>query len=190
MSKDNKTEEMEDEVLNHADSPEINQEPQSVSEDRMEGGEEISMEEKLQEDLEKEKDRFLRLFAEFENYKRRTSKERMELFKTAGQEVILSLLPVLDDFDRALKELSKSEDEGMFKGVELISNKLKETLKGKGLQDVEVKAGDGFDAEIHDAITQIPAPNKKLQGKIIDVIQKGYSLGDKIIRHPKVVVGN
>src|SRR5690606_35936919 len=143
--------------------PEINQEPQSVSEDRRGGGEEISMEEKLQEDLEKEKDRFLRLFAEFENYKRRTSKERMELFKTAGQEVILSLLPVLDDFDRALKELSKSEDEGMFKGVELISNKLKETLKGKGLQDVEVKPGDGFDAEIHDAITQIPAPNKKLK---------------------------
>lgn len=190
MSKENKTEEMEDEVLNNTDPQEIDQESQSVAEEQIEGEEEMSMEEKLQEDLEKEKDRFLRLFAEFENYKRRTSKERMDLFKTAGQEVILSLLPILDDFDRALKELSKSEDESMFKGVELISNKLKETLKGKGLQDVEVKPGDGFDAEIHDAITQIPAPNKKLKGKVIDVIQRGYSLGDKIIRHPKVVVGN
>ena len=101
-----------------------------------------------------------------------------------------ALLPVLDDFDRALKELSKSEDVEMFKGVELISNKLKETLKSKGLEQVEAKEGDTFDAEVHDAITQIPAPNKKMKGKIIDVVEKGFKLGDKIIRHPKVVVGN
>lgn len=184
MSKENKTEEMEDEVLKNADQNEIDQETLSELE------EELSLEEKLQEDLGKEKDKFLRLFAEFENYKRRTSKERMDLFKTAGQEVILSLLPVLDDFDRALPEISKSGDEGMYKGVELISNKLRETLRGKGLLEVEVKEGDGFDAEIHEAITQIPAPDKKLKGKVLDVIQKGYKLGDKIIRHPKVVVGN
>ncbi|MFS4467307.1 nucleotide exchange factor GrpE [Maribacter sp. 2210JD10-5] len=151
---------------------------------------ELTEEEQLREDLAKEKDKFLRLFAEFENYKRRTSKERMELFKTAGQEVIVSLLPVLDDFDRALKELSKSEDKEMFKGVELINGKLKETLKSKGLENVEAKAGDTFDAEIHEAITQIPAPSKKMKGKVIDVIEKGFRLGDRIIRHPKVVVGN
>ncbi|WP_370636072.1 nucleotide exchange factor GrpE [Flagellimonas sp. CMM7] len=159
-------------------------------ENEIEDKEEVSIEDQLREDLAKEKDKFLRLFAEFENFKKRTSKERMELFKTAGQEVIVSLLPVLDDFDRALKEISKSEDKEMFKGVELISNKLKETLKGKGLEQVEVGEGDVFDAEVHDAITQIPAPNKKMKGKIIDVVEKGFKLGERIIRHPKVVVGN
>ncbi|WP_405410069.1 nucleotide exchange factor GrpE [Maribacter sp. Asnod1-A12] len=149
-----------------------------------------SVEETLNEELAKEKDKFLRLFAEFENYKRRTSKERMDLFKTAGQEVIVSLLPVLDDFDRAMKELAKSDDKEAFKGVELINVKLRETLKGKGLEMVEANAGDVFDAEIHEAITQIPAPDKKMKGKIIDVIEKGFKLGDRIIRHPKVVVGN
>ena len=114
----------------------------------------------------------------------------MELFKTAGQEVMVSLLPVLDDFDRALKEIAKSEDKELLKGVELINNKLRETLKAKGLENVEAKPGDTFDAEIHDAITQIPAPDKKLKGKIIDVVEKGFKLGDRIIRHPKVVVGN
>lgn len=152
--------------------------------------EELSDEQVLRDELAKEKDKFLRLFAEFENYKRRTSKERMELFKTAGQEVIVSLLPVMDDFDRAIKELAKSSDKEMFKGIELINVKLRETLKSKGLQILEVNAGDVFDAEIHEAITQIPAPDKKMKGKIIDVIEKGFTLGDKIIRHPKVVVGH
>ncbi|MDX1365127.1 nucleotide exchange factor GrpE [Arenibacter latericius] len=186
MSKENKTKEMEDEVLKNKDQNEIDQETTS----EMEKEEELSVEEQLKEDLGKEKDKFLRLFAEFENYKKRTSKERMDLFKTAGQEVILSLLPVMDDFDRALAEISKSEDDGMYQGVLLINNKLRETLKSKGLLEVEVKEGDDFDAEIHDAVTQIPAPDEKLKGKIIDVVQKGYKLGDKIIRHPKVVVGN
>lgn len=152
--------------------------------------EEVSLEDELREDLAKEKEKFLRLFAEFENYKKRTSKERMDLFKTAGQEVIVALLPVVDDFDRALSELSKSDDKETFKGVELIANKLRESLKSKGLEEMKVKQGDAFDAEVHDAITQIPAPKKKLRGKIIDVVEKGFKLGDKIIRHPKVVVGN
>jgi len=151
--------------------------------------EEISIEDQLREDLAKEKEKFLRLFAEFENFKKRTSKERIELFKTAGQEVIVSLLPVLDDFERANNELAKSEDKELVKGVGLIQNKLKETLKSKGLQEITIEQGDKFDAEVHDAITQIPAPSKKLKGKIIDVVEKGFSLGDKIIRHPKVVVG-
>lgn len=151
---------------------------------------EIGAEEALKEELAKEKDKFLRLFAEFENYKKRTSKERMDLFKTAGQEVMIALLPVLDDFERALKELSKSEDKEMFKGVELIDIKFREILKAKGLEQIKIKKGERFDPEVHDAITQIPAPSKKLKGKIIDVVEQGYKLGDRIIRHPKVVVGN
>jgi len=164
----------------------------ATSELEMEGAteEEVAIEDQLREELAKEKDKFLRLFAEFENFKKRTSKERMDLFKTAGQEVIVSLLPVMDDFERALKEISKAEDKELFKGVELISNKFRETLKNKGLEEVKAAPGDAFDAEIHDAVTQIPAPEKKLKGKVIDVIEKGFKLGERIIRHPKVVVGN
>ena len=142
----------------------------------------------LNEGLKLEKEKYVRLFAEFENYKRRTSKERIELFKTAGQEVIASLLPVLDDFSRALKEADKEEESSVFEGFRLINNKLDETLKSKGLVQVEVKAGDLFDAEIHEAITQIPAGEDQ-SGKIIDVTEQGYQLGEKIIRYPKVVVG-
>jgi len=149
--------------------------------------EEISNEEQLTQDLASEKDKFLRLFAEFENYKRRTSKERVELFKTANQEVLLAMLPVLDDFDRAIAEIKKTDDNILIQGVELIQEKLKSTLVSKGLEEVEIKAGDVFDADFAEAITQIPAP--KLKGKIVDVIEKGYKLGDKIIRFPKVVIG-
>ncbi len=185
MSKKSKVQEMDEELEK---SQSVNE--AELSEEVKNEQEELSVEEQLRDDLAKEKDKFLRLFAEFENFKKRTSKERIDLFKTAGQDVIVSLLPVMDDFDRALKEISKSEDKELFKGVELISNKFRETLKNKGLEEVEAAAGDVFDAEIHDAVTQIPAPEKKLKGKIIDVIEKGFKLGDRIIRHPKVVVGN
>ena len=151
--------------------------------------EELSVEEQLTQDLAKEKDKYLRLFAEFENYKRRTTKERIELFKTANQEVLLAMLPVLDDFDRAIVEISKSEDELLLKGVELIHEKLKNTLVAKGLEQVEVNPGDAFDADFAEAITQIPAPSDEMKGKIVDVLEKGYKLGDKIIRFPKVVLG-
>ncbi|QNJ96765.1 Protein GrpE [Constantimarinum furrinae] len=145
--------------------------------------------ESLKLELEQEKDRYLRLFAEFENYKKRTGRERIEFFKTASQEVMVSLLPVLDDFDRALKEIERTEDDGLFKGVELISNKFRETLRTKGLKPIETNQGDTFDAEIHEAVTQIPAPDDSLKGKIIDVIEQGYTLGERIIRFPKVVIG-
>jgi len=151
--------------------------------------EELSVEEKLTQDLAAEKDKFLRLFAEFENYKKRTSKERIELFKTAGQEVLQSMLPVLDDFDRAWAQISKSEDEALVKGVSLIHEKLKTTLISKGLEEVEMKSGDTFDADFAEAITQIPAGDE-LKGKVVDILEKGYKLGDKIIRFPKVVIGN
>lgn len=151
--------------------------------------EELSIEEQLAQDLAKEKDKHLRLFAEFENYKKRTSKERLDLFKTANQEVLQALLPVLDDFDRALIEIKKSEDDVLLKGVELIHDKLKSTLNSKGLEEVSVRAGDAFNADFAEAITQIPAPSDDLKGKIVDVLEKGYKLGDKIIRFPKVVIG-
>ncbi|PKD18190.1 molecular chaperone GrpE [Salegentibacter salinarum] len=159
------------------------------NEDSNEDSPEFTEEEKLKEDLQKEKDKFLRLFAEFENYKRRTSKERLELFKTANQEVMAAMLPVLDDFDRALKEIRKSGDKNLVHGVELIHNKFKETLTSKGLEPMDVKEGDDFDSEIHEAITQIPAPKDKLKGKIVDVVERGYKLGERIIRFPKVVTG-
>lgn len=151
---------------------------------------ELSLEEKLTGDLAYEKDRYIRLFAEFENYKRRTSKERFELFKTANQEVLQAILPVMDDFDRAIVEISKSENDVLLQGVSLIHEKLKSTLISKGLEEVAVKAGDIFDADFAEAITQIPAPSPNFRGKIVDVIEKGYKLGDKIIRFPKVVIGN
>ena len=152
--------------------------------------EELTIEEQLTKDLAVEKDKFLRLFAEFENYKRRTAKERMELFKTANQEVMLAMLPVMDDFDRALTEIKKTDDTILIQGVELIQEKFKNTLISKGLEEVEIKIGDIFNADFAEAITQIPAPSPNLKGKIVDVIEKGYKLGDKIIRFPKVVIGN
>lgn len=144
----------------------------------------------LKEELVKEKDNFLRLFAEFENYKKRTSKERIELFSTANKELMTVLLPILDDFERGLKEIEKSSDKVLLDGMQLIYNKFKNTLAQKGLISIEVKQGDLFDAEIHEAISQIPAPSKKLKGKIIDTVEKGYKLGETIIRFPKVVIGN
>ncbi len=150
----------------------------------------LTPEQQLQEDLANEKDKHLRLFAEFENFKRRNAKERIELFKTANQDVLQSLLPVLDDFDRALVEIKKSDDDVLLKGVELIHEKLKSTLVSKGLEEVAIKTGDIFDADYAEAITQIPAPSPNLKGKVVDVIEKGYKLGDKIIRFPKVVIGH
>lgn len=165
-------------------------ETEAASEAGIPSAENLTEEEKLREELDKEKDKFLRLFAEFENYKKRTSKERIELFKTANQEVLQALLPVMDDFDRAIVQISKSEDEVLLKGVELIHNKLKDTLVSKGLEVVDIKAGDAFNADFAEAITQIPAPSDSLKGKVVDVVEKGYKLGDKIIRFPKVVIGN
>jgi molecular chaperone GrpE len=163
---------------------------ENVSENQEIQQPELTVEEQLQEDLAKEKDRFLRLFAEFENFKKRTSKERIDLFKTANQEVLQAILPVLDDFDRAWVQIEKSEDEALVQGVALIHEKLKATLVAKGLEQIDINPGDAFDADFAEAITQIPAPSKELKGKIVDVIEKGYKLGDRIIRFPKVIIGN
>lgn len=151
--------------------------------------EEVKKELTPEELIQQEKDKYLRLFAEFENYKKRTSRERIELFKTASQELMTSLLPIMDDFDRGLTEIKKVKDKELLKGMQLINDKFKNTLTQKGLTEIEVNKGDVFDAEIHEAITQIPAPSDKLKGKVIDAVEKGYKLGDKIIRYPKVVIG-
>ena len=138
------------------------------------------------DELQLEKEKYLRLFAEFENYKKRTTKERIELYKTAGKEVISGLIPVLEDFKRALNpETGKFDDAD---GINLIYNKLLETLKGQGLVEIQTNIGEDFDSEKHEAISQIPAQKKGDKGKIIDIIESGYSLGDKIIKFPKVVV--
>jgi molecular chaperone GrpE len=172
-------------------NPEMAQAQPEATESTQENAitDEVSPEAELLEQISAEKDKYLRLFAEFENFKRRTAKERMELFKTAGQEILVAMLPILDDFDRALAEIQKSEDDAMFKGVKLIHDKFRKTLEGKGLELLSIAAGDDFDPDTAEAITQIPAPNESLKGKIVDVVEKGYKLGDRIIRFPKVVVG-
>ena len=144
----------------------------------------------LNEDLIEEKDKFLRLFADFENYRKRTAKERLDLFKSASSEVMTALIPVIDDMNRAYAEFKKSDNDDLIKGFELIYNKLHDTLKSNGLTVIVVNKGDIFDAEKHEAITQIKATQKKMIGKVIDIVETGYSLGDKILRYPKVVVAN
>jgi molecular chaperone GrpE len=135
------------------------------------------------------KDKYLRLAAEFENYKRRTTKERIELFKTASQELMVALLPVLDDFERARNATQTTTDPNAVReSIDIIQNKLNKILQQKGLTAMDAKGGD-FDAELHEAITQIPAPSDDLRGKIVDEVEKGYYLGDKVIRHAKVVLG-
>lgn len=145
--------------------------------------------ETLKDELQKEKDQFLRLFAEFDNYKKRTAKERLEIFKTANSETITALLPVLDDFERAIKEIEKSDESKHLKGIQLIQNKLIETLRSKGLKKLEINSGEDFDTDKMEAVTLIPAPSEDLKGKVIDVVETGYTLTDKIIRYAKVVVG-
>lgn len=145
--------------------------------------------ERLQAELEEQKDKYVRLFAEFDNFKRRTAKERVELIQTAGREIVTSLLDVLDDCDRAEKQLSQTEDlEQIRSGVQLVFHKLRQTLTNKGLKPME-SIHTEFDVEKHEAITEIPAPTPELANKVIDEVQKGYYLNEKIIRFAKVVVG-
>ena len=181
MSKKSKKDIVEEQVAN-AETETVEVEEQVV--------EEQTIEEKLQAEVKQEKDKFLRLFAEFENYKKRTARERIELFSTASEDVMKTLLPILDDFERALTHIDEDKEaEELRKGVLLIYQKLVNNLEQKGLKVMTVEKGSAFDADNHEAITQIPAPSDDLKGKIIDVVEKGYTLGDKIIRFPKVVIG-
>lgn len=148
-----------------------------------EAGAENTQLKELKQQLEESRNKFLYLFSDFENYKRNAAKERMDLMSTAGREILTALLPVLDDFERAQKNGALNE------GMALIQHKLLHTLKSKGLAMLETSAGDAFDADRHEAIAEIPAPNEGLQGKIVDVVEQGYILGDKMLRFAKVVVG-
>jgi molecular chaperone GrpE len=145
--------------------------------------------ERKQQELNEMKDKYLRLVAEFDNFKKRTAKERVELIQTANKETIISLLDVLDDSERAAKQIENAADIDAVKdGVALVFNKLKSTLQAKGLKPMESLHTE-FNPDLHDAITEIPAPSEELKGKVIDDMQKGYYLNDKLIRHAKVIVG-
>ena len=148
--------------------------------------EEVKIELTLEEQLAAEKDKNLRLFAEFENFRRRNAKERMELFSTANKDIMTILLPILDNFERSIKANNYSDEDGPV----LIYKQLKAELDKKGLKEIEDPNGKILDTDFHEAITNIPAPSKDMKGKIIDTIEKGYLLGGKILRYAKVVVAN
>lgn len=176
--------------LNTNQDTEATQDSTSENTSTDETAEKVTSEEKLRADLTEANDKYLRLYAEFENYKRRTVKERIELMQTAGKDIFQSLLPVLDDFERAMKAMETASDVASVKeGVSLVHNKLKTIMTQKGIKEMDA-IGTTFDPEIHDAITNIPALNEELKGKVIDQVEKGYFMNDKVIRFAKVVVGN
>lgn len=145
----------------------------------------------LEEELAASKDKYIRLYAEFENFRRRTAKERLELTKTANESLMTDLLSVADDFERSMKAFQDNEEVApMYEGIKLVHNKFIKTLEQKGLKSMEVKQGDDFDAEYHEAVVQTPAPEEKLKGKVVDIIEQGYFLGDKVLRYAKVVTGS
>ena len=147
---------------------------------------------RLKDELAESKDKYLRLYSEFENFRRRTAKEKLDMVQTANEDLMTALIPVIDDFERAEKSFEdKSTDlKAVKEGVQLIHNKFKKVLEQKGLKAMEGKEGMDFDSEYHEAITQIPAPKKSLKGKVVDVVEKGYMLKEKVIRYAKVVIGN
>ncbi len=151
---------------------------------------EVDEVEKLTGELAEAKDKYLRLYSEFDNYRRRTAKERLELMQTAGEKIITELIPVLDDFNRAVKSADSKDEVAVLEGLTLISQKFENTLQNQGLKPMETPIGTDFDPDIHEAITQIPAPKKMLKGKVVDTIEQGYYLGEKVIRFAKVVTGS
>ena len=148
-------------------------------------------ENKLEKELAEQKDKFVRLYSEFENFRRRTAREKQELIKTANEDMVVALLPIIDDFERAFHSMKAEELDGnsIHEGMLLIYNKLKSTLERQGVKAMEIKVGDEFDTEFQEAITQIPSPEEKLKGKVVDVVEKGYMLGEKVVRFAKVVTG-
>ncbi|TVR83537.1 MAG: nucleotide exchange factor GrpE [Saprospirales bacterium] len=143
----------------------------------------------LREEINKQRDKNLRLLAEFENYKKRSAREFTDLIKTASRDIMADLLPVLDDFDRALKIIhEQSREDSVAEGLKLVHHKLFKTLESRGLKPMDTEGAD-FDPDRHEALTEIPAPSEDLKGKVVDTIEKGYLLNEKIIRHAKVVVG-
>jgi molecular chaperone GrpE len=151
---------------------------------------ELSIEEELEIKVKEANDKYLRLYSEFDNFRKRTQKEKLDLYKTAGEDVISAILPIIDDFERAQNAMEESDDiKGVKDGVKLIHDKIITILKQKGLEEIKSAVGKDFDLEYHEAITQIPAPSKKQKGKVIDEVEKGYQLNGKVIRFTKVVIG-
>ena len=177
------TDQSQDQMV--SDQEELNSEKEEQVET-----EELSDLEKKDLEIKTLNDKYLRLYSEFDNFRRRTQKEKLELYKTAGEDIFKSLLSVMDDFERAKKSMEDSQDYDSLKtGVDLIYNKLNGVFKANGAEPMESSVGQVFDSEIHEAITQIPAPSKKMKGKVVDEIEKGYTLKEKVIRFAKVVVG-
>ena len=181
-----KEEELNQESVNHT-----NEDAQQIDEEVTDNQSvEVDPIEKLQDEVQDLKDQNLRLYAEFENFRKRTAKERLQMMDSANKDTLAALLPVLDDFDRALKNTeATSENEAVLEGLKLIQHKLGETLKNKGLIAMESTIGRAFDVEEMEAITQIPAPSPELAGKVIDEVEKGYKIGEQVLRYAKVVVG-
>lgn len=189
---DVQTNEQPESVTDNKNSEE-NTEDVASAEDQVKGEEDpLQAEvERLKTELSEAKDKYLRLYSEFENFRRRSAKERLELVSSANQDLVRDLLPVLDDFDRAQQNYSEKTDVASLKeGMDLIANKFNKVLEQKGVKEMEGKEGIDFDPEVHEAITKIPAPKEKLKGKVVDVIEKGYYLNDKVIRFAKVVIGS
>ena len=170
---------------------EVNQQEENNTENEQvaESSAELSELDKAKVDGAEWKEKYVRLYAEFDNYKRRTSKERVELLKTANEDLMVSLVPVIDDFDRAMKNIPVTEEnKSLREGVELIYHKFNKTLQQKGLTPMNAQ-GEAFNSDLHEAITQIPASTEELKGKVVDEVEKGYYLGEKVIRFAKVVIG-
>ena len=177
------------EAKSKEEAPEV-QEEQMVSEETTEEQKtEQSKEPSFEDQLKEANDKYLRLYAEFENFRRRTAKERLDLIANAGGDILKEILPVLDDMERAIKVNQDATEAASIKeGFELVHNKLKNTLAQKGLKEMDSAEAD-FDTDKHEAITKIPAPTEELKGKVVDVIEKGYYLNDKVLRYAKVVIG-
>lgn len=185
------TENMTNQPLENEELTNNSENSDSTNENKMtEEVVELSVEEQLKAQLDESKDQYLRLMAEFENFKKRTRTERLELIKTANADAIKSMITVLDDFDRAQKAIEQSTDVAAIKdGLNLVHHKLKTTLVSQGLKELENSIGKVFDTDLHEAVTNIPAPTEDMKGKVVDELEKGYLLNDKVIRFAKVVVG-
>ena len=185
------SEELNEEVQNEEvreEQEELAENEEETQSETSEGSDEV---EKLEEELTEQRDKYLRLYSEFENYRRRTAREKLDMIKTASEDLVKEMLSVLDDFDRAddAFQQNQSDVKALKEGLDLISNKFRKVLEQKGVKEMDSKQGTAFDPEIHEAITQIPAPSKKLKGKIVDTVEKGYYLDEKVVRFAKVVIG-
>lgn len=184
--------ELNEELQAEADETQTEENTESSEEEVANEEEESDELSKVQDELAESKDKYLRLYSEFENFRRRTAKEKLDLIQTANEDLMSALLPVLDDFERAEKSFESDDTEvkAVKEGVSLVYNKFKKVLDQKGLNTMESKQGMAFDPDFHEAITQIPAPKPKLKGKVVDVVEKGYMLKEKVIRYAKVVIGS